>query len=157
MTHIEIYNKLELLEEKIAEYVDENCVGLKTEIFALQFTMARATWVEIHQVMAKLETNESFCISCFYLGLKSHSQGLSRYLKLEKLEKDADAKFILDYIYLENRYDELKDLVIKLSHLAVNQDECEKIKNTAYAQLKGKKPKRELRYEDDEDDDFRLN
>ena len=57
----------------------------------------------------------------------------------------------------KNRYDELKDLVIKLSHLAVNQDECEKIKNTAYAQLKGKKPKRELRYEDDEDDDFRLN
>ena len=158
MTHIEIYKNLELLEEKISEYIDENCVGLQSEVRALQFTMARMTWTEISKSLNNLETSNHFCMSCFYLSLKSLTQGLTRYMNFEAPEGEGkDLKFFADYCYLEDIYNDLKDLVIQISYLAVNQDECERIKNTAYNELKGKTPKRELRYDDDDDDDFKLN
>jgi hypothetical protein len=161
MTHIEIYKKLELLEEEISQYIDENCVGLQSEVCAFQLTMARMTWTEILKSLNIFETNKLFCMSCFYLCLKSLTQGITRYMNFESPEGDGkDSKFFSDYCYLENIYNDLKNLVIQISYLAVNQDECKRIKNTAYSELKGKTSKRELRYnddEDDDDDDFKLN
>ena len=161
MTHFEIYEKLEVIEEKLDEYIYHNQIGLKSECLALQYSMA----IMAHQVIVGnlyyFEKSDKICMSCTYLRLKTLSQALKRYLKIEDAKKEEDFPSIEDLVhfqsdktYLTDVFSEIKDLSIKLSHIAVSKDyECKHIVNTAYEKLKAITPKREMREEEEDDDD----
>ena len=55
MTHLEIYKKLEIIEEKLGIYILANQVGLKDELFGLQYTIVKAALNEIDEAMTTLE------------------------------------------------------------------------------------------------------
>jgi hypothetical protein len=134
MTHLEIYKKLEIIEEKLGIYILANQVGLKDELFGLQYTIVKAALNEIDEAMSTLEIQKKFCIPCFYINLKTMQQGLNRYLNIEN-PKSPDAEFLASYEYISDINKDIKNLVIKISYLAIQKD-CEEVLNTAYEDLK---------------------
>ena len=137
MTHLEIHKKLEIIEHKLGSYIVANQVGIKEEMFAFQYSIVSFSLGSIVSSMTILETQKKFCIACFYVNLKTLQQSLNRYIKIDNpknLEKP-NIEFEADYEYISEINTHLKDIVIKISHLAVNKD-CEKVVNTAYDELK---------------------
>ena len=61
-------------------------------------------------------------------------QGLNRYLNIEN-PKSLDAEFLASYEYIFDINKDIKNLVVKISHLAIQKD-CEEVLNTAYEDLK---------------------
>jgi len=147
MTHLEIYKKLELIEAKAGSYIVSNNVGIKDEMIALQYSLVSLVLMKVDTSMTILESQKEFCIACFYINLKTIQQSLNRYLKIDnpKIQK-VDFDFECDYDYISEINRDLKELVVKLSHLAIK--DCEQVVNTAYDDLKHID-----RHQDDDDND----
>ena len=83
MTHLEIYNKLKALEEKLDDYLIENIAVNQDSVSELCRWIINGTAFAIVPQILVLETSEIFCAGCFYVNFNKNRKALHRYLLIE--------------------------------------------------------------------------
>ena len=128
MTHLEIYNSLSIIQKKLDDWYDENCIGTKDTINSLYSCIINNSREIIYDSMDILENHELFCLSCFHLNLSTTRKAIYRYINIETELED---------------YDLLKEIKNTINEICIGikktEDKtakaCEKIMNTAYRTL----------------------
>jgi len=130
MTHLEIYQKLDMLDDNLNDYIEENNIGEKNEIESLFYSIMCRCGMVIEYSKEVLETQKQFCIWCFILNMSCAQKAISRYFSIEnELEENIDISYIEILVECESAFTQIVDSITE------KYQDCNEIENTAYLYL----------------------
>lgn len=127
MTHIEIYNALDKLDDKIKDFAEENASKVSGSVPSLYEAMIRFSGDIILERLLYMEDNERICLSCFYMNLDSARKAIHRYFVLEKEQQDTKL--------LKHIQNVLNTICLELHKSYKSGGDCSLVENTAYEDL----------------------
>jgi len=124
MTHIDIYNSLEEIQNKLDDWYDENCVGSKDSVNTLFACIVNNCRDVIYDTMRVLENDELICQACLHLNLSASRKTIFRYMAIENE--------IEDFSLLKEAKEKIDEICLSMKKTEDKNQSCERIRNTAY-------------------------
>ncbi len=84
MQHIDIYNRLDALADKVNDWKEQNNIGKLSSVESLYLSVIAHCSETIDRSVSTILFQPSFCISCFHLNIDVSRRAAFRYLFLEK-------------------------------------------------------------------------